>query len=317
MSQTIINKAKYPHGSDAWLRLRNSYLGTSEWGSVLGISKYATPLDVYNNKINGATKIDNIKMRFGRDSEPMAMKWFTEETGLVCYEDPYIRLHQDYPFLATNLDGIVKDASQEIPLEFKTTSTLARANWEGVLPMTYLTQVQGQMALFGADYSYVAVMVFGFAGIEDFEVMKIYRDQEYLDIILPRLVAFWNQHIVKQTPPDAINNDDILTLFPQHEPKKEIQANPSIVDAIGELMVIKEQIKTWNDKKKELEFVIKDYMKDAELLKEHESVIATWKNGKNRTVFDRKRFALERSDIYAHYCNEQNGNRTLRLNNRR
>ena len=113
-------------GPDLDLELRKSYIGSSEWAIVAGIfDKYKSPLGVYNDKINGHESFDNLRMKLGRDIEPVIAKWVEEKMDCKVAIDGYVRFHPKYDFLATNLDGVIHhtDGTQSI-LEIKTANTL-------------------------------------------------------------------------------------------------------------------------------------------------------------------------------------------------
>ena len=133
-------------------------------------------------------------MKLGRDIEPMIAKWVEEEIGGKVARDGLVRFHKDYDYLATNLDGVHydKDGKASV-LEIKTASTIARDNWGAELPIQYYTQIQGQMLITGMRKAYVAILTFGFAGPEKFEIQEYEYDESFINLVVPKLVDFLDQ----------------------------------------------------------------------------------------------------------------------------
>lgn len=296
------------------LELRKTYIGSSEWAVVAGIfNQYKSPLGVYSDKINGYEAFDNIRMRLGRDIEPMVAKWVEEEMDCKVAIDGYVRFHPKYDFLATNLDGVIHHAdTTRSVLEIKTASSVARDTWGAELPIQYYTQIQGQMAVMGMKKAYVAILTFGYAGPESFEIQEYDYDKEFADMVINKCVDFWYNHIVPQHPPEATTDSDIKELYPQAN-GHSLEASPELATKIETLKQFKATKKEMDQSIKELELDIKKTMEDAESLTYGEDTLATWKNSKPRTSFNQKDFKVDHPDLYEKYLKEGNPVRTLRL----
>tara|TARA_Y100001973_G_scaffold104580_1_gene174893 strand:- start:4114 stop:5043 length:930 start_codon:yes stop_codon:yes gene_type:complete len=296
------------------LELRKTYLGTSEWSIIAKLyNQYQSPLDVFNNKIFGHQQIDNIDMRFGRDSEAMISKWVEEDENVVVSIDPYVRFHKDYDFLATNLDGIVHhpDGSPDAVLEIKTTKTIAKQKWGGKLPIQYFTQIQGQMAITGMHKAYVAVYTVG-DYTKDFEIFKYEYSPQYIEPIIKDCVTFWNDHIVTKVPPEPVTDSDIKLTYPEAN-GESLVADSKLLQQIESLKQFKETKKELDQGIKELELQIKHKIGHNEFVNDGENIIATYKNSKPRVTFDRKTFQTENPKEYDKYVIEGNAYRTLRI----
>ena len=201
-------------GPDLDLELRQSYLGTSEWSVIAGLfTKYKSPYDVWTEKVNGYEPFDNIRMKLGRDIEPMIAKWVEEQLGCKVAVDGYVRFHPEWDFLATNLDGVChSEDGIETVLEIKTASTIARESWGAELPIQYYTQIQGQMLITGMKKAYVAILTFGYAGPEKFEIQEYDFDPEFAEMVQNKCVDFWFNHIVPEHPPEPTTEGDIKSL---------------------------------------------------------------------------------------------------------
>jgi len=296
------------------LELRKTYLGTSEWSIVAQLyNQYKSPLDVFNDKMFGHQQLDNLDMRYGRDSEAMIAKWVEEDIGVVVSTDPYVRFHKDYDFLATNLDGIVHhpDGSPDAVLEIKTTKTVAKENWGGKLPIQYYTQIQGQMAITGLRKAYVAILTVG-SFSKEFEILDYKYRPEYIEPIIEECALFWNNHVITQVPPEPITDSDIKQTYPEANGEALI-ADSKLLGQIESLKQFKQTKKDLDGSIKDLEIQIKNNIGHYESVNDGDRTLVTYKNSKPRVTFDRKRFQTENPKVYDNYLQEGNSFRTLRI----
>ena len=57
---TDANKIILPTTRAEWLKLRQIGIGGSDVAALLGLSKWRTPLDVYNSKVEEPVEVDNV-----------------------------------------------------------------------------------------------------------------------------------------------------------------------------------------------------------------------------------------------------------------
>ena len=300
--------------TDLDLKLRQSYLGSSEWSVIAGLyNAYKSPYDVYTEKVYGYEPFDNLRMRLGRDIEPMIAKWVEEELDGKVAQDGLVRFHKDYDYLATNLDGIFYD-KEGVPsvLEIKTASTVARDNWGAELPIQYYTQIQGQMLITGMKKAYVAILTFGFAGPEKFEIQEYDYDESFINLVVPKLVDFWTNHVQKKVAPEFTTESDVKNAYPEAN-NHSIEATSEIIDAMDRIKDIKAKKKALDQELKSLELDIKKEMKDAHSIIDGDQTLATWKNGKPRKTFDKTLFIKDHSELYEKYIKTGDPYRTLRI----
>lgn len=297
------------------LDLRKSYIGTSEWAVVAKLyNRYKSPLDVWNEKIFGYEPHDNIILRHGRDIEGMVAKWVEEDMDVIVSIDPYVRFHKDYDYLATNLDGVIhfKDGQPDAVLEIKTASQIAKDTWGGKIPIQYFTQIQGQMHITGMKYAYVALLTYGYAGIDSFDIYKYEYKPKYIQPIIDDCVSFWNNHVVTQVPPEALTDTDIKQTYPEANGESMI-ADSKLIERFETLRQFKETKKELDISIKDLEIQIKKSIGHYESVNDGERTLATYKNSKPRTTFDRKTFQTENPKMYDEYLQEGSSYRTLRI----
>ena len=108
-------------------------MSREDWIAVrqaLGYSPWKTPVELWDEKMNGAPDIQSFRFEQGHWYEQVVRKWFTEKTGLKVKRDRKIRIHKDYEYLTTNLDGIVvrKDGKKS-GIEIKTCDPMIYRHW--------------------------------------------------------------------------------------------------------------------------------------------------------------------------------------------
>lgn len=324
------NKLVYFENEQGWLEFRKKIIGGSDVGAILGFNKYRTALDVYYDKINPTVeRINNPKMEAGKRMEQPIADWWMDVTGLECVPDvnengdQVIRVHQEYDFLGATLDRIILPHFDQIlqidkengALEIKTTSEYAESYWSEGPPLSYYAQNQHQMSVTGWQYGEFALLRGGW----DFKRFIQERDDEFIEMMNRELIHFWQEHVLKQIPPEPRSESEVLRLFPKSMEKK-VQANEDVYNSWHELKKIRQQIKELENQDNQIVEQIKILMKDAEILEYNGITLATWKssNGFNEDrfkleneplydeyqmeVFDKNRFKVENKDLYNEYC---------------
>jgi len=130
-----------------WLKLRRTGIGGSDVAGILGISRFKTPLDIYNDKLSSEDpeEITNKAIEFGNDCEDALVSIFRAK-----YKDRYeVFLLKDYlfrnkqhPFLLASIDGFLYDKLLKCwgVLEIKTKQD-RYTGWENFgVPDEYMTQ---------------------------------------------------------------------------------------------------------------------------------------------------------------------------------
>tara|TARA_R110000744_G_scaffold380512_1_gene501571 strand:+ start:2745 stop:3686 length:942 start_codon:yes stop_codon:yes gene_type:complete len=297
------------------LKLRQTYLGTSEWAVVSKLyNNYKTPLDVFDEKTFGYENIDNLRMRLGRDIEPMIAKWVEEEEDCIVSLDEYVRFDKEHDFLATNLDGVIhfKDGRPDAVLEIKTASQVAKESWGGNIPIQYYTQIQGQMHITGRKKAYVAVLTFGYAGVDSFDIYQYEYKPEFIKVVIGNLINFWNDHIITKIPPKAMTDSDVRRTYPEAN-GESIEASIGLINQFETLHQMKETKREIDISIKDIEIQIKKSIGHYESVRDGERTLATYSNSKPRVTFDRKSFQTENPKMYDKYLLEGSSYRTLRI----
>lgn len=196
-------KTEQDSGSRAWHDWRAKHIGASEIAAVLGESDFQTAYGLWQEKTGKKPRFQgNWATERGTQAEPVIRELYRRRTGfnlikknIECAE---------LPFLAASLDDYCPEL--ELVVEYKYPSKekheLAK---QGIVPKTYMSQLQQQMLCANA----IAADYVSFDG-EDIAVIRVNRDEAFIDRIKEAGKAFW-QCVIDNTPP-ALSDKDIISL---------------------------------------------------------------------------------------------------------
>lgn len=182
-----------------WLAWRKQGIGASDVAALIGMSRYASPMSVWTEKMGLApSDDDNDYMEFGRRAEPMLTGYFEDRNPGLLVVDQQARVeHPDHPHHRCTLDGRVVEHPEGDPLgvvEFKTAGYEA---WPDI-PDAYACQVQWQMHVDGRDRAW-----FGVLHGRTFRTYELPRDQRAIDTLVVIADEFWTSHVLAEHPPPA------------------------------------------------------------------------------------------------------------------
>ena len=211
----------------AWLNHRATGVGGSDMSAILGISHYATPLDIWLSKTgrNHPEKKDSWAIRKGNGLEKDLRQWFKDtHPDMECYDGTNLSLtSRHYPHMLASLDGYLYDPSTESfgVLECKTANSYRAQDWRDddgnpCIPDYYLVQVQHYMAVTGWQWGYVIADT---SGVEPL-IIRFERDEEDIAAIVNAATNFW-QFVESGQMPALSNADDVRKVYP--EPTEELE----------------------------------------------------------------------------------------------
>lgn len=209
-------------GTPAWLAARKNGIGASDAAVALGMSPYATPLDLYREKTGEAGEKEVTReMRRGTLLEPFLVEEFMARTGIEVKEYPCpMAWHPDHPWMYATPDGRI-DA--DTLLELKTTrhTTQDQLGEEGsdVMPVHWNLQCQHQMAVTGAK----RVHLFAMWGFDQSWHGVVARNDRLIDLLIRKEREFWSM-VEARTPPlpdfsSSKTYELVKDLFPVDEGK--------------------------------------------------------------------------------------------------
>lgn len=284
---------------------RTQYIGGSDLAPILGVSPYATALDVYLRKTGEAPEQEMSEpMRWGTLLEPVILARYAEATGIDV--TPGVYMYDDSRhWLRGHLDGLAPDRVVEVK------ATRSAQDWgepgTDQIPIYYVPQVQLYMYLAHRTMADVPVLIGG----SDFRVYTVARDDALIGGILGRAAAFWHEHILARVPPAPVNLADVRALFKRDSGIVQI-ASPDVVAAAQALASVKAVIRRSESEAERLEFVLQSAMRDAaELVTDSGDLLATWRTTKPGKRFDASAFKAAHPYLHAQYSVESTSRRFL------
>ena len=299
---------------------RTKYIGGSDIGAILGLSKYQSALDVWMEKTGKEVKaLDSLPLRFGSFAEEFVASEYARHTGSELIHDESIYLHSQYSFMSAHIDRFVHGDGLSNPatrlLECKTANPFARGEWGETgtdqVPMSYLCQCIWYMAITGIAQCDLAVLF----GNSDFRIYEIVRDLELEALVIEKALHFWNEYVLKDIPPPAQTEGDYQALFKKSDPSKTVEANLKTVELIRQLQSLGKHSSDVDEQITQIKQHIMNEMKEAEVLRHQGNVIATWKAPKPSFRLDGKRLETEAKEIFERFKMPVQNSRRLVIKN--
>lgn len=271
---------------EQFLAERMTGIGGSDVAAILGLSKWRTPYQVWEEK-TGRKKSDKGSeiLHFGNVLEQVVADEFAARRGVKVQKRNRMIRSTDHPELVANIDRYIVGGGV---LECKTADKFTRHLWgdsaSDDVPEYYLTQVQHYMHVTGWHDGYLAVLIGG----NEYRDYEIPYDAELAEYCAARCVEFWNNYVVKDVPPPLTASDDLSSAF-QWVSGSTITATPEIETLIEKIKELKSAKKEAETLEAELSAQVKIFIGENETLFSRDGVkLATWKKNKDsqKTVID-------------------------------
>lgn len=192
-------------GRALWLEDRRKGIGGTDAAAILGLSPYATALDVWLQKRDeAAPKPQSEAMWWGSALEDIVARRYMEKTGRKVWNPEGLFAHREHPELVGTPDRLV--IGQARGLEVKTASQWADGWGEpgtDEIPHAYIVQCHHYMAITGFPVWDVAVLIGG----SDFRVYTLNRDESFEASLVEQLLAWWQRHVVEGERPPITGAD--------------------------------------------------------------------------------------------------------------
>ena len=196
-------------GSQDWHEWRRSKITASRVAAIMNQDPWKSPLDIYNEMVEGKSQNDNAAMRRGRDLESMARRAYEEYTGIAV--EPAVINHPTCSWLGASLDGVSFAHDYIVEIKCPGDSSYDKMKKDGI-PRHYWIQIQTQ--LFCVPEAKEAHF-FVFQGA-DFFIETIKPDNEFHLDIKQATEKFFLDHIIQKVPPSSkyikINDSHYLEL---------------------------------------------------------------------------------------------------------
>lgn len=283
MSMTPEERAK-------WLAERRTGIGGSDTAAILGVSPWATPLNVWLDKTGRVIdKPESEAMRIGTELEDFVARRYAQET---CRTVQRFNRMLRKGCLLGNLDRLVVMPGEKVAshkgeirtdtlLECKTTSV----DWNGEVPLYYQTQVLHYMGLDPmlrhADVAALNLLK------KEFSIYRVERDDEVIAAMQEKLCAWWEEFVVADRMPEAASEADCKLIWAISNPGKKVAADNEVRQKLDEFRAARDAEKEAKKQKEKLQADICAYMKDAEVLTDASgNALATWKNNRDSKKVD-------------------------------
>lgn len=281
-----------------WLATRKHFVGASESAALLGKNPYQTAVEIYARKVGLIPEglEDNHMLRYGREMEPVIAKFFQEDTGHKVQNDNKVRFHQEYEFIACNLDRAGLSYGDWGPFvhEIKTTSenmwNAFQSDMDAENPVPYIyhyIQVQHQLAVTGWKHAWMSYEISGFT--KNLEHIHIKRNEHVIERIISACVKFWTLNVEKGIAPDPVNTNDAKLLWPDTMNGKKVEATDEIqkhLKRIKELNTektsVRDLMKVIDEKIDTEKAAVAAFMQDSEFLTSGDDVLVSYKTTKRK-----------------------------------
>ena len=203
-----------PENRTDWLAQRKYGIGGSDAGTVLGVNKYKSNIELWEEK-TGQREPEDISdkpaVKFGKFAEEHLRELFRQDYPeyQVDYHEFWMYQNDKYPFIYATLDGelTAPDGRRGI-LEIKTTTIqnkLQWDEWEERIPDSYYAQVLHQLAATGWDFAILKAYIRYYKDGELRVSIRHYRIERKdvegdIHYLIDREAEFWNSVINKTMP---------------------------------------------------------------------------------------------------------------------
>jgi len=287
---------------------RTKYLGGSDIGAILGLSKYRSPLDVWLEKTGKVVKeVNNLPVRFGTFAESFVADEYSRQTRFSLSLQTKAITHRDHSFLVAHIDRFAHPLNADIQgepthlLECKTANPFAKSEWGELgsdeVPMSYLAQCHWYLALTHLKRCDLAVLF----GNSELRIYHIYKDLDLEATLLDKAIDFWQNYVQKDIAPNPQSTGDYQTLFQTESPGKVIEADEKTAQLIAYSYELSNDIHAKEEEVGTIKQHVMAVMQDAQELLYQGRLLATWKKPKASFRFDSKRFETEHPELFPNY----------------
>lgn len=301
---------------------RSKFLGGSDAAAVMGLSPWATPVELWQQKTGRKPRAAPDAAAKARYARGHALEPFIRDMViaklvdmglqvelLACnerYQDPthqFLSCEIDFELQVTGSvligDELVQFEDEHINADAKSVTGFARKKWGAVdtedVPIEYAAQFMFGLMLTSRRYCLVAAL----RSFDDVDIFWTVRDDETIAAMRPKLVSFWVDHVQADVPPDPMVFDDIKHLFPLDN-GQAVEADERIAGMVERLRGVKSQIKALEDIEESLTFEIGDFISPNARLTYQGKEIASWKAQQQRRI-DQKALQEQRPEIAAEF----------------
>ncbi len=196
-----------------WLLNRRKGIGSSDVASILGVSKFMTLMELYEEKISTdePEEESNFIMDLGNEVEPKVRDLFNFLKDRN-YEVALVQM-ESFPFMKASLDG--RDGEHIIEIKLMGKEDHENALKKGVVPAHYYPQVQHALLCSNAKSCFFASYPYGVykdnrskpLDSAHLAIIEVFPDKDYQLQLLEKCNDFWNNNVLKKKPPLPSDKD--------------------------------------------------------------------------------------------------------------
>jgi len=269
-----------------WLARRRKGITATDAPALLGLTaQWRTPLAVWLEKVRpDEDRTPTYPMRRGRAMESVLADEWARSTGAEVVRPPLLLAHPEHPLLLASVDRFAHYPDGVVAvLELKTASDWRE--WaDGVIPDAYAVQVLWQLMVTGLDEGVIFADVAG-----RLETRSIQRDREWEAQVIPRMLAWWDDRVIAQTPPplDPYRDYVLLNRVWEPVPGETVEATDAVMGAVQAYAGLTERAKTLDRLCTQLKTDIRAHMGTASVLTSPEGlkVASLTKSGALRVTY--------------------------------
>lgn len=283
---------------EEWLKVRKLGLGGSDMAAVLGLSPWRSPIDVWLDKTSDAVEEkESEPMYWGNVLEEVVAQEFAKRSGYKVRNNNFTLQSEEYPYLLANIDREI--VGLDAGLECKTANAFKANEWDGDnVPDAYYIQCQHYMAVTGKASWWIAALIGG----NTFVYKEIKRNDEVIQAIIDTGTEFWElvKNKTMPAPDDTKQCENALKKLYQKSNGQSVELPANYGNMIIDYLEIKNQLSELETKKRGIENVMKDFLKDNEKATYGEHFVS-WKSTKAREIFDAKAFKNDYPELHKQY----------------
>jgi putative phage-type endonuclease len=289
-----------------WLAERRSGIGGSDIAAILGLSPWATPLDIWFTKTQAALtyKEPDESMRWGSLLEDPIADEFARRQGVTLQRVRSIIRALGKPWAIATIDRAIRGPNTVVRtrraggltgaigvLEVKTGRASKREwgdNIDPEIPVYYGMQGAWYMGITGLPTCDYAVLLDG----REFLTRRLEYDPETVAMLFDAAEEWWSRYVVGRRMPPPINTADVLKLF-SADRDIAVEAPPEVAQAVAELRDLKREQAQLTARENTLRDICTLTMRDAGRLTVEGQPVVTWRKSKDRPEIDWEAVAKE------------------------
>ncbi len=252
---------------------RRKFIGGSDVAAVMGLSKWTTPLELWEKKTGRLQPTGNIDpareriLNRGKRWEQPALEMLVDElesrghtVEIVGRSNRYIDAALD--FLACEIDAEIRLDGELANVEIKTVHPFAAGEWGEMdtdeVPIYYATQAMHGLGILGRRLCVVGCLI----GADVLIPYFVTRDDETIEAMRVKCRDFWHKHVLADVPPDPVNYDDMLRLFARSN-GRPAHVDEETAQALQDLDALRARVRTYEADEESLKFKVADGIRKA------------------------------------------------------